>query len=410
MSNFAQRFNTPVDLQNHGLLNLRLQSFAVLPQGIEAQFAFDSTVKTPVYHDGQDWVVLDPRKASNIPLSALATDPLARANHTGTQLASTISDFNTQVRATRLDQLAMPTAVVSFNGQRLSNLGTPTNATDATTKAYVDNLVSSSTSTAATRLANPRNFSLAGVLTSATVSFNGTQDVVLTAEIADGALTIAKVAGLQSAINARIATSEKGAPDGIAPLGPDAKVPSEFLPSYVDDVVEVATFNDLPAHGETGKIYVTIEEGNKIYRWSGSTYISVNDAVSTADKATQLATSRSFSITGVVTAAARTFNGTQNVQFVTEIADGALSVDKTEGLRAALDGKAGKFAAPIGDGTNTSFTLTHNLGTEDVVVTVRNASTKEVEYAGVTIISANQISVTFAQAPDLNEYRVVVLG
>ncbi|MEE3227467.1 MAG: hypothetical protein VX237_00015, partial [Chloroflexota bacterium] len=44
---------------------------------------------------------------------------LARANHTGTQTASTVSDFDTQVRTSRLDQLAAPTASVSANSQRI---------------------------------------------------------------------------------------------------------------------------------------------------------------------------------------------------------------------------------------------------------------------------------------------------
>ena len=76
-----------------------------------------------------------------IALSKLATDPLARANHTGTQLASTISDFDTQVRTNRLDQLAVPTSSVAFNGQKITGLGTPTSDTDAATKGYVDNAV-----------------------------------------------------------------------------------------------------------------------------------------------------------------------------------------------------------------------------------------------------------------------------
>jgi hypothetical protein len=75
-------------------------------------------------------------------LAITATDispnPLARANHTGTQLAATISDFDTQVRTSRLDQMADPTASVSMNGQNIKNLTTPTAATDATNKAYVD--------------------------------------------------------------------------------------------------------------------------------------------------------------------------------------------------------------------------------------------------------------------------------
>jgi hypothetical protein len=80
----------------------------------------------------------DINASAAIALSKLATDPLARANHTGTQAASTISDFDTQVRTSRLDQMAAPTGSVSANSQKITNLGTPTSNTDASTKAYVD--------------------------------------------------------------------------------------------------------------------------------------------------------------------------------------------------------------------------------------------------------------------------------
>lgn len=58
------------------------------------------------------------------------------------------------------------------------------------------------------------------------------------------------------------------------------KVPASELPSYVDDVVEVADYAALPTTGETGKIYVTLDN-NKIYRWSGSIYIEIaaNNAI-----------------------------------------------------------------------------------------------------------------------------------
>jgi hypothetical protein len=52
------------------------------------------------------------------------------------------------------------------------------------------------------------------------------------------------------------------------------KVPSSQLPSYVDDVVEVANFAALPVTGETGKIYVTLDTGF-IYRWTGSVYVQI---------------------------------------------------------------------------------------------------------------------------------------
>ena len=54
----------------------------------------------------------------------------------------------------------------------------------------------------------------------------------------------------------------------------DGKVPNSQLPSYVDDVVEVTSFEALPVVGEAGKIYVTLNKGN-IYRWSGSIYIRI---------------------------------------------------------------------------------------------------------------------------------------
>lgn len=63
---------------------------------------------------------------------------ISRANHTGTQLAATISDFDTQVRTSRLDQLAAPTGSVALASQKLINLLDPTANQDAATKNYVD--------------------------------------------------------------------------------------------------------------------------------------------------------------------------------------------------------------------------------------------------------------------------------
>lgn len=55
-----------------------------------------------------------------------------------TLTAAKISDFDTQVRTSRLDQMAAPTASVSLNSQKITNLATPTADGDAATKAYVD--------------------------------------------------------------------------------------------------------------------------------------------------------------------------------------------------------------------------------------------------------------------------------
>ncbi len=53
------------------------------------------------------------------------------------------------------------------------------------------------------------------------------------------------------------------------------KVPSAQLPSYVDDVIEVADFASLPVTWETWKIYVTLDT-NLTYRWSGTVYVEIS--------------------------------------------------------------------------------------------------------------------------------------
>jgi hypothetical protein len=69
------------------------------------------------------------------PNPGFATDPLARANHSGTQTAATISDFDTQVRRSRLDQMTAPAAAVAMGAQRVTGVANPAAAQDAATAA-----------------------------------------------------------------------------------------------------------------------------------------------------------------------------------------------------------------------------------------------------------------------------------
>ena len=59
-----------------------------------------------------------------------------------------------------------------------------------------------------------------------------------------------------------------------ADLGQDGLVPSNQLPSYVDDVIEYDKKADFPVTGEAGKIYVN-KANNTTWRWSGSTYTQI---------------------------------------------------------------------------------------------------------------------------------------
>jgi hypothetical protein len=59
------------------------------------------------------------------------------ANATGTMLHTFISDFDTAVRASRLDQMTAPTGSVAMGSQRITGLADPSSAQDAATQAYV---------------------------------------------------------------------------------------------------------------------------------------------------------------------------------------------------------------------------------------------------------------------------------
>jgi hypothetical protein len=70
-----------------------------------------------------------------------------------------------------------------------------------------------------------------------------------------------------------------------------------------------------------------------------------------------------------------------------------------------------KYNASIGDGSATSYTVTHNLGTRDVQVTIYDNSSPYAEViADVQHTTTNTITLLFSVAPTSNQYRVVVQG
>lgn len=139
--------------------------------------------------------------------------------------------------------------------------------------------------------------------------------------------------------------ANKGQANGYASLDGTGKVPASQLPSYVDDVIESADFAALPATGESGKIYVTLDNGN-IYRWSGSAYLQIGQDVGSADTALKLATARTIALGNELSGSAA-FDGSGDITINATISNAALAAHFVR--RAALTGTA--------DGTNAVFTL-----------------------------------------------------
>lgn len=170
------------------------------------------------------------------------TVPTAAAGTNTTQSASTAHVYAERSNTATLTNKTLTSPVLTTPA-----LGTPAsgNLANCTFPTLNQNTTGSAATLATARTING-------------VSFNGSANITINAEDA----------------TARIASTEKGAANGVCPLGADSLVSSAYLPSYVDDVLEYANLASFPGAGEAGKIYVDLAT-NKTYRWSGTVYVFI---------------------------------------------------------------------------------------------------------------------------------------
>lgn len=332
---------------------------------------------------------------------------LSRTNHSGTQAASTISDFDTQVRSSRLDQMAVPTGSVSLNSQKITNLATPTAGADAVTKDYVDSISQGLDPKASVKAATTVDITLSGAQTIDGVSVVATDRVLVKNQ------TLSQNNGI-----------------------------------YIVQSGAWTRATDADAWSELVSAYVFVEEGTAN---ADSGWICSSNTGGTLN--TTPITWTQFSQAGVLTASNigsgtlavfkqkngtnfefRTINDTTTIN-VTEtndiltfdviqsglslnslggaplsVANGGTNATTTAAAKTSL-GFTTKYSADVGDNTNTVFVITHNLGTRDVLVQVRYASgTYALVETDVEMTSTNTITLRFNVAPTTNQFRVTIIG
>lgn len=107
-----------------------------------------------------------------------------------------------------------------------------------------------------------------------------------------------------------------------------------------------------------------------------------------------------------------TFDGV-GVTAIQESTDAFVDNNTTLMTAAAAEARfIRKYAADIvkDTGETTEITITHNLGSEDVIVQVYENSSNDTVFVEVTRVDANTVDLTFAAEPTDNDYRVVVVG
>ena len=219
----------------------------------------------------------DINASAAIALSKLATDPLARANHTGTQLAATVSDFDTQVRTSKVTDLAAPTGSFSMNSQKITSLGTPTVGTDASTKDYVDAQITALVGGA------PGTLDTLAEIASAISSGGSFESTVVlkSGSTMTGALTLsgAPTVDLHAATKAYVDTVAGSATAAAASASAAATTYDNFDDRYLGSKSTAPTLDNDGNALLTGAIYWN-SSTNAMYAWTGTEWGSIS---STAD-------------------------------------------------------------------------------------------------------------------------------
>lgn len=155
-----------------------------------------------------------------------------------------------------------------------------------------------------------------------------------------------------------IASTDKGANNGVAELDSTGKVPSSQLPSYVDDVLEYNSQSAFPSTGETGKIYIA-KDTNKSYRWSGTAYVEISESLALGETSS--------------TAYAGN-KGKANADAISAIKDGS-TIDSFGDVESALSDKISK---------SSTAGLVKNDGTIDTTSYVSDISGKADKVSSAT--------------------------
>lgn len=310
-----------------------------------------------------------------------------------------------------------PAADLSMAGFKLTSLGAPSADTDAANKGYVDAVAQGLDVKASVRLGTT------GALSAYT--FTSTGGGTLTAD-ANGALSID---GVTPSVADRILV--KNEVSGNAPYNGIyvvTTVGDGSTPYVLTRSADANTSAEV-----TDGLFTFVEQGTTLA--SSSWVLTTNNPITLNTTALVFA---QFSGAGTYTASNGvlltgtnfTFDPRAGYGLQTGATGAEIKLATTSGLNLTSDLAVGagngisvltntvaidssvvvsKYATNVGDGSATSYTITHNLGTRDVIVSVYEASGTYAEViCDVNHATTNTITLLFSVAPTLNQYRVVV--
>ena len=313
-----------------------------------------------------------------------------------------------------------PSQDLGMAGFKLTSLGSPSADTDAANKGYVDSVAQGLDVKASVVYAT------AGALDAYT--FTSTAGGTLTAN-ANGELDIDGfvVSATGTRILVKNETSGNAPYNGIYTVtdagglssvwvltrSTDANASSEVTDGMFT-FVEQGDTNSSTSWVLTTNNPITLNTTGLVFaQFSGAgTYTASNGVLLTGTNFT-FAPRAGYGLQTGATGAEIKLATTSGLNLTTDLAVGAglgISVlTNTVAIDTAVVVR--KYGADVGDGAATSYTITHNLGTRDVQVTVYDNSSPYAEViCDVNHATTNTITLLFSVAPTSNQYRVVVQG
>lgn len=415
----ARKYLTPIDLGKLEIQNVAAQNVAAFPSSpVVGQFVYRTDLKKFFVYTGDNsldsisgWVAAD---GSNIPDSTITSAKIADGTIVDDDINASAdidankieaTSFDSRVRDSRLDQMSAPTASVSLNSQKITNLADPTNPQDAATKIYVDNAVVGIDWKPSVKAATTANITLIG---------EQTIDGVAVAA-GDRVLVKNQTSGAQNGIYIVDASawSRSGDADNGAELTASFAVFVEEGTTNADSGW-VLTTNGSVTVGTTALTFVQFTGLGQVVAGDGLTKTGNQiDIVGTSDRITVNADSIDIASTYVGQTSIDTVGtittGTWNADTIA-IADGGTGATSTSGARTSLSDTSNplpqKYTASVGG--STSIPVVHNLGTQDVTVaTYLSGALVECD---VTVTDSNTVTLGFAVAPSAGSIRVVIVG
>jgi len=310
-----------------------------------------------------------------------------------------------------------PSQDLNMQGFKLANLATPTVSTDAATKQYVDDVAQGLNIHQASYAATTANLN-------ATYS-NGTSGVGATLTNA-GTQAAFTTDGLTPSVNNRILVKNQTttSQNGIYTLTTVGSGSTNWVLTRATDfdtAVEIAggdfTFVDNGTlYANTG--WVCVDEVTTVgtdpivfQQFSGAGTYTASNGVVLNGTVFSFAPRSGYGLQTGASGAEIKLATTSGLNLTSDLAVGAGNGISVLTNTVAIDSSVvvSKYATTFGDGSATSYTITHNLGTRDVVVTVYEASGSYAEViCDVAHATTNTVTLAFSVAPTSNQYRVVV--